>query len=52
VGVHGGKIIDLTDRSGHYAPPTTLNDQARDELRRQGLNTDGMKKFDFDGNER
>jgi hypothetical protein len=50
--VHGGKIIDLTDRSGHYAPPTTLNDQALDELRRQGLNTDGMKKFDFDGNER
>jgi hypothetical protein len=42
----------MTDRSGHYAPQASLNDQALNELRRQGLNTDGMKQYDFNGDER
>jgi hypothetical protein len=50
--VDNGRIIDMTDKSGHYQPSADLNDNAVDELRRQGLNTEGMKQYDFDGNER
>ena len=50
--VDNGRIVDMTDKSGHYQPAADLNDNAFDELRRQGLNTDGMKRYDFDGNER
>jgi len=50
--VDNGRIVDMTDKSGHYRPAADLNDNALDELRRQGLNTEGMKQYDFDGNER
>lgn len=50
--VDNGRIVDMTDKSGHYQPSADLNDNAVDELRRQGLNTEGMKQYDFDGNER
>jgi hypothetical protein len=50
--VDNGRIVDMTDKSGHYQPSADLNDNALDELRRQGLNTEGMKQYDFDGNER
>jgi len=50
--VDNGKIVDMTDKSGHYQPPADLNDNALDELRRQGLDIEGMKQYDFDGNER
>ena len=50
--VDNGKIVDMTDKSGHYQPSADLNDNALDELRRQGLDIEGMKQYDFDGNER
>ena len=50
--VANGMILEVSNDSGHYQPPQSLNDQVMNELRDQGLGDDSLKKIerpDYDG---
>jgi hypothetical protein len=48
-----GRLVEMTDKSGHYRPTAETNDQALDALRSQGLRTsDDFAQYDFGGNAR
>lgn len=51
--VRDGKLIAMTDQSGHYMPQARMNDLALQSLRDQGLVTDpGFKQYGWRGAER
>ncbi|MFI5898349.1 hypothetical protein ACIA5D_50575 [Actinoplanes sp. NPDC051513] len=51
--VRNGKLVAMTDQSGHYRPETQMNDQVLQSLRDQGLATDpGFKQYGWHGQER
>jgi hypothetical protein len=51
--VRDGRLIAMTDQSGHYQPTASMNDRALRSLRDQGLTTDpGFTQYGWDGNER
>jgi hypothetical protein len=48
-----GRLVEMTDKSGHYRPAAETNDQALEALRAQGLRTsDDFKQYDWGGNAR
>jgi hypothetical protein len=51
--VDGGRLVDMTDQSGHYQPTAETNDRALDALRSQGLQpSDGFKQYGWNEQER
>jgi hypothetical protein len=51
--VHDGRLVAMTDQSGHYQPSAATNDQALQSLRNQGLQSDpNFKQYGWGGNER
>jgi hypothetical protein len=51
--VEGGRLVDMTDQSGHYQPTAETNDRALDALRSQGLQpSDGFKQYGWNEQER
>jgi hypothetical protein len=53
VEVQNGRLVALTDQSGHYQPTAEMNDQVLKSLRDQGLQTDPtFKQYGWGGNER
>jgi hypothetical protein len=51
--VRDGKLVAMTDQSGHYTPAAEQNDRALQSLRDQGLVPDsGFKQYGWGGNER
>ncbi len=51
--VRDGKLVAMTDQSGHYQPTTEMNDQVLQSLRDQGLQADAdFKQYGWGGEER
>jgi hypothetical protein len=51
--VRGGKLVGMTDQSGHYHPTVADNDRVLQSLRDQGLKTDPtFKQYGWSGQER
>jgi hypothetical protein len=51
--VRYGKLVAMTDQSGHYRPTAEMNDQVLQSLRYQGLQPGpGFKQYGWGGNER
>jgi len=51
--VHQGKMVAMTDQSGHYQPLPHMNDRVLGSLRGQGMTTDpGFKQYGWHGTER
>jgi hypothetical protein len=51
--VQNGKLVALTDQSGHYQPSAASNDRVLQSLRDQGLVTDpNFKQYGWGGKER
>ena len=51
--VRDGKLVAMTDQSGHYQPTPQMNDRVLQSLRDQGLVTDpDFKQYGWGGNER
>lgn len=54
--VQNGKLIEVSNRSGHYAPSQGMNDQLMHELKERGLSNIEQKNilrsgFDYEGND-
>jgi hypothetical protein len=54
--VKDGDLIEVSNRSGHYAPSQGMNDQLMHELKERGLSNKEQKSiirsgFDYDGND-
>ncbi|MEV6599526.1 hypothetical protein AB0M36_22105 [Actinoplanes sp. NPDC051346] len=48
-----GRLVEFTDRSGHYQPAPAVNDRALAALRAQGLRpSDDFQQFGFDNRAR
>jgi hypothetical protein len=43
--VHDGKLVDITDQSGHYRPSQSMTNQVTSTLQGQGANMDGVKTY-------
>jgi hypothetical protein len=51
--VQNGRLVAMTDRSGHYEPAPEMNDRVLDQLRSQGLRiAPDFKQYDWDDRER
>lgn len=51
--VHNGRLVAMTDRSGHYQPTPEMNDRALQNLQSQGIQTGpDFKKYGWNENER
>lgn len=49
IGVADGRLQTVSDRSGHYRPPPECLDQVLGQLRREGMNLDGVTREGFGG---
>ncbi|WP_188150894.1 hypothetical protein [Teredinibacter waterburyi] len=43
--VHDGKIVEISNTSGHYKPAQSLNDQVFEELGNKGMNKSDVGKI-------
>jgi len=51
--VHDGKLVAMTDQSGHYRPEPEYNDRVLQSLRDQGVQPDpNFKQYGWNGTER
>jgi hypothetical protein len=51
--VRNGRLVAMTDQSGHYQPTAEMNDLVMQDLRNQGLQPDpDFKQYGWGGNER
>lgn len=51
--VRQGRMVAMTDQSGHYQPLPHMNDRVLESMRGQGLRTDpGFKQYGWHGSER